>query len=145
LVGAPEKQRQQGVGAGAWVCEDAWPSPEPLPITSIAWRAAHLGASTDVYRAWTFEGRRVDLGELDVPGSWDGLVQWVHAAQDPFMAHVEAVDEDELTDPRAAHFGIDLPLHRLVEIIANEHVHHGAEIGLLRDHRRGHARMRPPG
>ena len=135
----------RGWGAGEWVCEDEWPPPEPLPITSIAWRLAHLGAWTDVYGAWTFEGRQLDLGDLDVPGSRDGLVQWVHAAQDRFTTHVEALEEDELTDQRPAHFGIDMPVHRLVDIIVSEHVHHGAEVGLLRDLRRGHARVRPPG
>jgi hypothetical protein len=132
-------------GTGEWVCEDAWPSPDPLPNTSIAWRLAHPGAWTDVYRSWTFEGGHLDLGQLEVPGSCEGLVAWVHSAQDRFLAHVESMDEAALTDLRPAHFGVDLPAHHLVGIIADEHVHHGAEIGLLRDLRRGHARMRPPG
>jgi hypothetical protein len=37
-----------------------------------------------------------------------------------------------------------LPSRRLVLGIAVEHIHHGAEIGLLRDLRRGHARVQPP-
>ncbi len=45
----------EGWGTGAWVCEDTWPPPDPIPVTTIAWRMAHLAAWTDVYRNWTFE------------------------------------------------------------------------------------------
>ena len=130
-------------GTGDWVCEDAWPPPDPLPVTSIAWRLAHLAAWTDVYRSWTFEDDHLDLMHLDVPGSRDGLVDWLCAAQDRLRAHVDTLDDADLAEVRPAHFGPHLPIHRLVSMMAVEHVHHGAEIGLLRDLRRGHARLQP--
>jgi hypothetical protein len=132
----------RGWGAGAWVCEDAWPAPDPLPVTTIAWRLAHLGAWTDVYRAWTFEDRRLDLNEVEVPGDRDGLVGLVMTAQDRFIAALD--DEPDITALRPAHYGPLLPIHRLASGIAVEHIHHGAEIGVLRDLRRGHARLQPP-
>jgi hypothetical protein len=133
-----------GWGAGAWVCEDTWPAPDPLPVTTIAWRLAHLAAWTDVYRAWTFEDRRMDLREFEVAGDRDGLVASLLNAQDRFGAEVDALADTDLATLRPAHWGPLLPIHRLVEGIAVEHIHHGAEIGLLRDLRRGHARVQPP-
>ena len=56
-------------GTGDWVCEDAWPPPDPLPLTTIAWWLAHLAAWTDVYRSWTFEDQRLDLRDVDVLGA----------------------------------------------------------------------------
>jgi DinB superfamily len=48
------EQAGKGWGRGDWVCEDTWPPPNPLPVTTIAWRIAHIAAWTDVYRNWTF-------------------------------------------------------------------------------------------
>jgi hypothetical protein len=130
------EQAGQRWGTGQWVCEDAWPPPDPLPVTSIAWRMAHLAAWTDVYRNWTFEDQSLGLLQLEVPGTRDGLTEWVHS--------VDGLDHAELVELRPAHYGPHLPIHRLILGIAVEHIHHGAEIGLLRDLRRGHARVQPP-
>ena len=131
-------------GTGDWVCEDAWPPPNPLPLTTIAWRMAHLAAWTDVYRSWTFEDQSLDLMHVEVPGTRDGLAAWVCSSQDRFHAQVEALEDADLVELRPAHFGPHLPIHKLVSTMAVEHIHHGAEIGLLRDLRRGHARLQPP-
>jgi hypothetical protein len=140
----PRQQAGRGWGSGDWVCEDAWPAPDPLPLTTIAWRMAHLAAWTDVYRSWTFEDQRLDLLHVEVPGTRDGLYDWLCSGQDRFRAEAEALDDAELVELRPAHYGPHLPIHRLVATMAVEHTHHGAEIGLLRDLRRGHARLRPP-
>jgi hypothetical protein len=131
-------------GTGEWVCEDAWPAPDPLPLTTIAWRLAHLAAWTDVYRSHAFGEERVDLLGFDVPGSRDGLVGWLTSAQDHLRAQVDALDDPDLAQLRPAYFGPPRPLHRLISSMVVEHAHHGAEIGLLRDLRRGHARLQPP-
>lgn len=69
----------------------------------------------------------------------------MHAAQHEFMAHVEQLAEDELEELLPAHDSVDTPVHRLVGINTHhEHVHHGAEIGVLRDLRRGHVEQQPP-
>jgi hypothetical protein len=131
-------------GTGDWVCEDAWPAPDPLPLTTVAWRLAHLAAWTDVYRSYAFEEERLDLLQFEVPGTRDGLVGWLTAAQDRLGAKVDALDDAELAELRPAYFGPPRPLHRLVSTMVVEHLHHGAEIGLLRDLHRGHARLKPP-
>lgn len=133
-----------GWGRGDWVCEDIWPPPDPVPTTTIAWRMAHLAGWTEVYRSWTFEDQSVGLPQLEVPGSCEGLVEWLLAAQDRFLNAVDSLDDAGIEALRPAHFGPHLPVHRLVSGMAFEHVHHGAEIGVLRDLRRGHARVPPP-
>lgn len=133
----------QAWGAGDWVCEDAWPAPDPLRLTTIAWRLAHLAAWTEVYRSFAFDEVGVDLMHAEVPGTRDGLVAWLGVAQDRFAANVEACDEAALLELRPTFFGPPRPLHDLISTIVVEHTHHGAEIGVLRDLRRGHARTRP--
>ena len=57
-----------------------------------------------------------------------------------FTNAVASLHDEDLDDLRPAHWGGLLPIEFLVSTIAVEHVHHGGEISLLRDLRRGVAR-----
>src|SRR4051812_16637071 len=59
----------RGWGLGDWRCEDAFPAPEPLPLTTIGWRVVHLAAWTDVYRSFAFEDGSETLMGVVVPGT----------------------------------------------------------------------------
>lgn len=139
------RRRDSGVrgwGNGAFVCEDAWPPPDPLPTTTIAWRVVHLAAWTDVYRGFAFDGTRPDLNDFEVPGDAAGGIASLYRAQDEFMNAVDALDDGSVFELRPAHWGESLPVANLVSTMLIEHVHHIAEIGALRDVRRGRARIR---
>ena len=122
---------------GRWVLEGAelgpYPDLDPTPITTIAWRISHL--------AWACVGQFTEKRF----GS-DGLVDELprHAREVPdFLAanygawrrHLVALDDAEWHAPLGPDWGpyaqdstLDLTLHVLDEV-----VHHGAEVGLLRD------------
>ena len=134
----------RGWGAGEFICEDAWPSPDPLPTTTIAWRVIHLAAWTDVYRHFAFGDTRPDLNDADVPGDCSAGLAWLYSAQDDFIDAVDGLSDESVFEPRPAHWGESVPVVRLVTTMLTEHVHHIAEIGALRDIRRGHARSQPP-
>jgi hypothetical protein len=133
-----------GWGSGEFVCEDAWPPPEPLPIPTIAWRVIHLAAWTDVYRHWTFGDTRPDLRDFDVPGDISAGLAWLYRAQDDFTDAVDGLSDESAFELRPAHWGEALPVVHLVTSMLTEHVHHIAEVGVLRDLRRGCARSQPP-
>ncbi len=132
-----------GWGKGEFVCEDAFPAPEPLPVTTIAWRVIHLAAWTDIYREFTFGDLRPDLNDFDVPGDAASGLRWLYDAQDRFLSEVAALDDPTVFELRPAHWGEALPVVSLVTLMLTEHVHHIAEIGVLRDLHRGHACTRP--
>ena len=52
--------------------------------------------------------------------------------------------DESVFEPRPAHWGDAMPVVRLVTTMLTEHVHHLAEIGVLRDLWRGHALSPPP-
>jgi len=133
-----------GWGTGQWVCEDAWPPPEPVPVPTIAWRIIHLAAWTDVYLDWTFGGATARIQDYDLPGDCIGGLAWLYDAQDQFTDAVDQLDDDSAFDLRAAHWGEMLPVAHLVTSMLTEHVHHIAEVGVLRDLCRGQARSQPP-
>jgi DinB superfamily len=134
----------RGWGSGEFVCEDAWPPPEPLPITTIAWRVIHLAAWTDIYRVFAFEDSRADLNDSEVPGDCFGGLAWLRRSQDQFMAAVDSLTDESMFEMRPAHWGEAIPAARLVTSMLTEHVHHIAEIGVLRDLHRGCALGQPP-
>jgi hypothetical protein len=134
----------QGWGTGEFVCEDGWPPPEPVPVPTIAWRVIHLAAWTDIYRDWTFGDTRPRLRDFEIPGDASAGLAWLYRAQDDFTTAVDALDDASVFDLRPAHWGASLPVVHLVTSMLTEHVHHIAEIGVLRDLRRGHARSQPP-
>ena len=133
-----------GWGSGEFVCEDAWPPPEPLPIPTIAWRVIHLAAWTDVYRHWAFTDTRPGISDFDVPGDASAGLAWLYRAQDDFIDAVDGLSDESVFEPRPAHWGESVPVLNLVTTMLTEHVHHIAEVGVLRDLRRGRARSQPP-
>ena len=138
-------EAEPGWGTGDWVCEDVWPPPEPLPVTTIAWRLVHLCVWTDVYRSYAFEDGSLGLPGFEVPGTAarsTRLARPVTARPSPPPSRRCATRTS--TSCRPAHWGGLLPIEFLVSTIAVEHVHHGAEITLLRDLRRGVARPLTP-
>jgi hypothetical protein len=133
----------RGWGAGEFVCEDAWPAPEPLPVPTIAWRIIHLAAWTDVYRHWTFGDLRPTISDFDIPGDADAGLAWLFRAQDDFADEVDGLSDESAFELRPAHWGEAVPVVNLVTTMLTEHVHHIAEVGALRDLRRGRARTQP--
>jgi len=140
----PKASGARGYGIGEWVCEDGWPPPDPVPLTTIAWRVTHLAAWTDIYREWTFGEARPRLADVDVPGTAQAGVAWLLRSQDEFTAEVERLTDADIAELRPAHFGPDMSIEWLVSAIAREHIHHAAEIGVLRDVKSGHGRLQPP-
>jgi hypothetical protein len=80
--------------------------------------------------------------DAEVPGGAANGLAWLYGAQDAFMGQVDALDDSAFFELRPAHWGESLPAFQLIMLMLREHVHHIAEIGALRDLRRGYARFR---
>ena len=122
-------------------------APDPQPITTIAWRLWHLGAShsqpwpplgddfvTEYFTTGPHERR-------DAVGSPEEAVQIVVRNWSALADRVEALDDEALSEPMGdvAGFFTGASLYALVLHVLDEFIHHGAEVSLLRDlyaHRR---------
>ena len=123
-------------GAGDWVVDYAYPEPSPPPVTTIAWRlahvivglfgarnAAHFGGPPADYFTWTYAGDAATaLAQLD-----DGHARWV--------AGVRSLGAEGLERPIGEAEGewAEYTYAELVLHINREVLHHGAEILVLRD------------
>jgi hypothetical protein len=124
------------IGTGPFQRDDAPDDPQPPPVTTIAWRLAHMtvevlamrsashfGRPPAHYETWAYAATAEEaLAQLDAEHAlWrdgvralgeDGLLRPCGQAEGPFAAE---------------------PLAALVLHIHRELIHHGAEVALLRD------------
>jgi hypothetical protein len=130
---------------GAYRLDAQWPEPSPPPVTTIAWRLVHLGATCFANRASTFFGdgsvpEDADMADprhvpTDLPGSASEAVAFLERTYGQWHSGIASLDEEGLRTPlgpRGGPYAND-SMAALIVHISREAMHHGAEIALLRD------------
>jgi hypothetical protein len=123
-------------GAGDAVADFEYPDPEPSPVTTIAWRLAHISIGIFGERAANhFGDGGVSYESTDWPLTAAGGLELLDHHYDAWITGVRSLDEDALARPCGPAEGpfADYPFAALVLHINREAIHHGAEILLLRD------------
>lgn len=124
------------LGTGEWLIEYGIPEPRTAPVTSIAWRLAHLivavfgarahshfGGPPASYEGWAYAATAEQaLGQLD-----ETYAAW--------SAGVRGLTEEALLRPVGPAEGpwAEAPMIDLVLHINREAIHHLAEVAVLRD------------
>jgi hypothetical protein len=124
------------LGGGDLVLDYSSPEPSPPPVTTIAWRLAHIARSCLAVRtASHFGGPPAEPETWVFAGTAVAALEQLDTAYDAWSAGVESLGEEGLDRPcgPAEGFYADAPLADLVLHINRELIHHGAEICLLRD------------
>lgn len=124
----------QPVGSGRYAIDFAYPTPDPAPVTTIAWRVGHLLVGVFGARnASHFGGPPVDYASFDYPGSADDALESLDQHYRVWIDGVRSLTPAGLAAP-CGEPGFDAdPMAALVLHIHREVIHHGAEICLLRD------------
>jgi hypothetical protein len=130
---------------GRWRLDQPEPEPEPPPVTTIAWRLVHIGATCLANRASAFFGdgsvpADADMFDprhvpADLPGGAAEAVAFLERSYRRWHDGIAALDDEGLArplGPRGGPFAED-PMAELIAHISREVMHHGAEIALLRD------------
>jgi DinB family protein len=123
-------------GSGDFTCDFAWPEPDPPPVTTIAWRMAHLQVGVFGARvASHFDGAPVGYESYDYPGDAATALDRLDAIYAAWTTGVRALGPEDLSRPCGPAEGPwgNEPMAALVVHINRETLHHGAEIALLRD------------
>jgi DinB superfamily len=123
-------------GGGDFVIDFAHPEPSPAPVTTIAWRLAHIIVGVFATRvASHFGGPPVDYRTFHYAGTAAQALQQLDEVYAAWVAGVRGLGEAELARPCGAAEGYfaEYPMAALVLHINREAIHHGAEIALLRD------------
>ena len=130
---------------GVYRLDQQRPEPSPPPLTTIAWRLVHVGAECFANRASTFFGdgsvpEDADMADprhvpTDLPGSADEAIAFLERTYRQWHGGISSLDEEGLRAPLGRKGGpyANDPMAGLIVHINREVMHHGAEIGLLRD------------
>jgi hypothetical protein len=124
-------------GSGEFTCDFAVPEPEPAPVTTIAWRLAHLTVGIFGARAAShFGGPAYDYLTYDYPGTAGAALDNLDATYATWRGGVRSLDGAGLARPVGPAEGPwqESPMADLVFHINREAIHHLAEVALLRDH-----------
>ena len=124
---------------GRWLLDGAGgggPAPDPVPVTTIAWRLGHLGGmAVGGFADRRFGAGTMGFGEVDYPATAAAVPRFLDEHHRNWRAGMTALSPEEWAAPLGPAWGlyaesntVDLVLHVLDEVI-----HHGAEVGLLRD------------
>jgi hypothetical protein len=123
-------------GAGDLVVDFEYPEPRPAPVTTIAWRLAHVivgvfGARNGAH----FGGPAMDYQTMVWPATAADALRLLDEVYATWVAGVRGLDEPALAQPVGPAEGpfAALPYAALVLHIHREAIHHLAEILLLRD------------
>ena len=123
-------------GAGAFTIDYAFPPPEPAPVTTIAWRLAHvIVAVLGIRVASHFGGPPVDNESFEYAGTAAEALEQLDTGYARWIEGVRSLGNDGLgraCGPAEGPYA-DESLATLVLHINRELIHHGAEIALLRD------------
>ena len=112
------------------------PAPDPVPVTTIAWRIGHLGGmALGGFADQLFGAGKLTVEQLDFPPGAVAVPGFLAGHYQSWRAGMAGLSPQEWTAPLGPAWGpyaesskADLALHVLDEVI-----HHGAEVGLLRD------------
>lgn len=124
------------VGAGEFTMDYAMPTPDPEPVTTIAWRLAHIIVGVFGMRnASHFGGPAVGYETFSYGGTAAEALRQLDEAYHAWVKGVRGLGAAGLAQlcgpaesPYAKYSMAALVLH-----IHREAIHHGAEIALLRD------------
>ncbi|WP_019060416.1 DinB family protein [Streptomyces prunicolor] len=120
-------------GSGEWTMDHASPGPEPAPVTTIAWRLAHIIVDCLGYRVgWYFGGQGVESETFAYAGTADEALKQLDEMYGRWDAGVRGLSDADLENPPAV--GPErYPMENRILHVNRELIHHGAEISLLRD------------
>jgi hypothetical protein len=122
-------------GAGDVVVDWTWPPPDPPPMTTIAWRLAHLARVFGERAANHFGDGGVTPATIDWPPTAAAMIALIDRYHDQWVAGVRALDDAGLAAPCGPAEGpyAEHPMSALVLHIHREVLHHGAEVALMMD------------
>ncbi|TCP56153.1 DinB family protein [Tamaricihabitans halophyticus] len=121
---------------GTYLIDWKFPVPEPPPVTTIAWRLAHIAVQVFGIRASAhFGDGSLTLQTANWPASAAEAVDMLETNYSWWRDGVRTLDDAGLGKPVGQAEGpwSEYPYATLVLHLNREVMHHGAEIALLRD------------
>ncbi|HEU5333850.1 MAG TPA: DinB family protein [Actinocrinis sp.] len=131
-----ESSAPVSLGTGEFTLDYAKPPHGREPVTTIAWRLAHLIDVFGLPAESHFDGAHANDPVDDYPGTAEEALRRLDEGHDAWISDLRSLGTAGLVRPQGAlsppQFA-DAPMAKRVMHIHREVIHHGAEICLLRD------------
>lgn len=119
--------------SGRWVVDYAIPHPDPPPFTTIAWRLLHIATCKVMYYEYAFGPGRLTWDELEIPHTVADTLAMLEDGHARLRRALDELADDDLEELRLTNWGEQWPTWRFFWTMIGHDLHHGAEIGCLRD------------
>jgi hypothetical protein len=118
---------------GRWAVDYAEPDPVPPPMTTIGWRLVHVAECKVMYHEYAFGPARLEWPDIDSAHSPDAAVAQLEEGQHELMATLMTLQPRDLERQVLTNWGEEWPAWKIFWTMIHHDIHHGAEIGALRD------------
>jgi uncharacterized damage-inducible protein DinB len=118
---------------GRWSVDYPDVHPDPPPFTTIAWRLDHLGECKVMYHEYAFGPARLTWDEIDSAHTAEGAIAELVRGHRLLTDALAGLTDADLDTERLTNWGERWPTWRILWTMIHHDVHHGAEIGVLRD------------
>ena len=118
---------------GHWIVDYEKPSPDPSPLTTIAWKLDHLASCKIMYYEYAFGEGKLDWKDITIPQSASEATSQLTEAQTKLRTKVDELHDEELERKCRTNWGEMWPTWKIFWTMISHDLQHGAEIGCLRD------------
>lgn len=118
---------------GRWAADYAEPDPDPSPMTTIAWRLVHVAESKVMYHEYAFGAAQLTFPDIDSAHTPEAALDQLDEGHRLLAGDLQALSAGELEQPVKTNWGDEWPAWKIFWTMIEHDLHHGAEIGALRD------------
>ena len=102
-------------------------------MTTIGWRLVHIALCKVIYHEWAFGPRRLTFITIENPHDVESAMRMLEHGHALLTQDLASLRDGDLERPVLTNWGEEWPAWRIFWTMIDHDVHHGAEIGVLRD------------
>ena len=120
--------------SGHWAADyPEFPHPDPPPFTTIAWRLVHVAECKLMYHEYAFGPARLTWPEINSAHTAASAIAQLEEGHALLQSDLAGLEDADLEESRLTNWGERWPAWRVFWAMIKHDLHHGGEIGALRD------------
>jgi hypothetical protein len=117
------------------------PHPDPAPFTTIGWRLVHIAECKVMYHEYAFGPAKLTFPDIDSAHTAAAAIAELEAGHAMLVSDLAGLHDADLERQVLTNWGDRWPARQIFWTMISHDLHHGGEIGALRDLYRERARV----
>jgi len=118
------------------------PHPDPAPFTTIGWRLVHVAECKVIYHEYAFGPAKLTFPDIDSAHTAAAAIAQLEVGHAMLVRDLAGLDDAGLDREVLTNWGERWPAREIFWTMIDHDLHHGGEIGALRDLYRERSRER---